>query len=128
MDEKMFLYADSKAQIKKVNTFLCISTAILYFLSYVIVTVSFLQGNRTALYAISMLIVMLTTIIAGFVLLKKDSGNERLRYIMMIGLCIVTAMLIYAYVDYYMRFLAAMPFLGCVLFFDTKFSKISLWL
>lgn len=125
MDEKMFLYADSQAQIKKVNTFLCISTAILYFLSYVIVTVSFLQGNRTALYAISMLIVMLTTIITGFVLLKKDSGNERLRYIMMIGLCIVTAMLIYAYVDYYMRFLAAMPFLGCVLFFDTKFSKIS---
>jgi len=125
MEEKMFLYADSKAQIKKVNTFLCISTAILYFLSYVIVTVSFLQGNRTAFYAVSMLIVMLTTIITGFVLLKKDSGNEKLRYIMMIGLCIVTAMLIYAYVDYYMRFLAAMPFLGCVLFFDTKFSKLS---
>ncbi len=125
MEEKMFLYADSKAQIKKVNTFLCISTAILYFLSYVIVTVSFIQGNRTAFYAISMLVIMLTTIITGFVLLKRDSGNERLRYIMMIGLCIVTAMLIYAYVDYYMRFLATMPFLGCVLFFDTKFSKIS---
>lgn len=125
MEEKLFQYADSKAQIKKVNSFLCISTAILYFLSYIVVTVSFLQGKRTGLYAISMLIVMLTTIITGFVLLKKDSSNERLRYIMMIGLCVVTAMLVYAYVDYYMRFLAAMPFIGCALFFDVKFSKIS---
>jgi len=125
MKEKLFQYADSKAQIQEVNRFLCISTAILYFLSYVIVTVSLLQGNRTAFYAISMLIVMLTTIISGFVILKKDSGNEKLRYIMLIGLSIVTAMLVYAYVDYYMRFLAAMPFIGCVLFFDTKFSKLS---
>jgi len=125
MEEKLFQYADSKAQIKKVNSFLCISTAILYFLSYTIVTISFLQGNRTALYAVSMLVVMLITIITGFVLLKRDSGNEKLRYIMMIGLCIVTAMLIYAYVDYYMRFLAAMPFIGCALFFDTKFSKLA---
>lgn len=125
MEEKKFQYADSKAQIKKVNRFLCISTSILYVLSYAIVVVSFLQGNRTALYAVSMLIVMLSTITIGFVTLKKNSGNEKLRYYMMIGVCIVTAMLIYAYVDYYMRFLAAMPFLGCALFFDTKFSSIA---
>jgi len=40
---------------------------------------------------------------------------------MLVGICIVAGMLIYAYVDYYMRFLAVMPFLGCILFFDTKF-------
>ena len=125
MEEKKFQYADTAAQVKKVNSFLCISTTILYVLSYVIVTVSFLQGNRTAFYAVSMLIVMVATITVGFVTLKKDSGNRKLRYYMMVGLCIVTAMLIYAYVDYYMRFLAAMPFIGCALFFDTKFSNIA---
>ena len=125
MEEKIFQFADGKAQIKEVNRFMCFSTAILYFLSYVVVTISFLQGKRTGLFAVSMLIVILTTIITGFVLLKKDSSNERLRYIMMIGLCVVTAMLVYAYVDYYMRFLAAMPFIGCALFFDTKFSQLS---
>lgn len=125
MEEKKFQYADTDAQVKKVNRFLCISTAILYVLSYTIVTVSFLQGNRTALYAVSMLIVMVATISVGFVTLKKNSGNKMLRYYMLVGLCIVTAMLIYAYVDYYMRFLAAMPFIGCALFFDTKFSNIA---
>ena len=126
MEEKSFRYADSKAQIKKVNTLMCISTTILYILSYTVVVVSFMQGNRTAFYAGSMLVVMLATIITGFVTLKRNSGNEKLRYYMMAGLTIVTAMLIYAYVDYYMRFLAAMPFLACILFFDTKFSLLSM--
>lgn len=125
MEEKKFRYADSKAQIKKVNMLLCISTTILYILSYTVVAVSFFQGNRTALYAGSMLVVMLATIITGFVTLKRNSGNENLRYYMMAGLNIVTAMLIYAYVDYYMRFLAVMPFLVCILFFDTRFSRIT---
>lgn len=125
MEEKNFQYADLGAQLKKVNTLLCISTTVLYILSYTVVFVSFLQGNRTALYAIGMLVVMLVTVITGFVLLKRDSGNKYLRYIMMIGLVFVTSMLIYAYVDYYMRFLAAMPFLACVLFYDTKFSRLS---
>jgi len=125
MEDKKFQFADIDAQVKKVNTLLCISTTILFLLSYTVVAVSFLQGNRTALYAIGMLIVMVATLVTGFVTLKRDSGNVKLRYYMMAGLCIVTAMLVYAYVDYYMRFLAAMPFLACVLFFDTKFSKIA---
>lgn len=125
MTEKKFHFADADAQSKKVNTLLCISTTILFLLSYAIVIVSFLQGNRTAVFAFGMLAVMVVTLVTGFTTLKKDSGNVKLRYYMMIGLCIVTAMLVYAYVDYYMRFLAAMPFLVCVLFFDTKFSQIT---
>ncbi|MBR5316264.1 MAG: hypothetical protein IKU39_00030 [Lachnospiraceae bacterium] len=125
MEEKKFHFADVGAQSKKVNTLLCISTTILFLLSYAVVAVSFLQGNRTAVFAIGMLVVMVVTLVIGFTTLKRDSGNVKLRYYIMIGLCIVTAMLVYAYVDYYMRFLAVMPFLGCVLFFDTKFSQIA---
>ena len=123
MEEKMFRFADGKEQIKKVNQFLCIATTILYVISYAIVFISFLQKNRTGFYAISMLLVMITTVTIGFVTLKKDSGNVKLRYYMMLGICVVSAMLIAAYVDYYMRFLAVMPFLGCILFFDTKFMN-----
>lgn len=125
MEERRFKYAERAVQIKKVNTFLCISTAVVYLLSYMVVVVSFLQGNRTALFAGSMLVVMLVTIIIGFVTLKRDSGNERLRWYIMIGLCIVMAMLVYAYKDYYMRFLAAMPLMATVLCYDTKFSKVT---
>ena len=127
MNEKQFLYADSAAQVQKVNKFMCISTGILYLISYVIVVVSMLQGNRTPAYGIIMLAVMLVTLALGFVTLKKDSGSTKLRYYMMFGLCIVAGMLIYAYVDYYMRFLAVMPFLGCILFsHSTRFFRFLL--
>ena len=125
MEEKRFRYADLGEQLKKVNLFMCITTAVVYLLSYVVVFVSFLQKNRSGFFAIGMLAVLVATIVLGFLSLKKDSGSKLLRYYMLIGLSIVGAMLIYAYVDYYMRFLAAMPLLGCILFFDTKFSKLA---
>ncbi len=125
MEKNNFKFAERTAQIKKVNTFLCISIAVVYLLSYIVVIVSVLQGNRTVFFAGSMLVVMLVTIITGFVTLKKDSGNERLRWYVMIGLCIVMAMLVYAYKDYYMRFLAAMPLMATALCYDTKFSKVT---
>lgn len=125
MEEKQFRYADLGEQLKKVNLFMCITTAVVFLLSYIIVIVSFLQKNRTGLYAIGMLVIMVATITTGFISLKRNSGNARLRYYMLIGLFMVTVMLVYAYNDYYMRFLAAMPLLGCILFFDLKFSKIA---
>ena len=123
MEEPKFKYADVSAQIRKINKFLCISTVILYVLTYTVVAVSFMQGNRTALYAGSMLCVMVATTVIGFVTLKRDNSNPKLRYFMLFGICVITAMIVYAYVDYYMRFLAAMPLLGCIFYFDTKFSS-----
>ena len=125
MGENNFKFAERSAQVKKVNTFLCISTAVVYLLSFIVVIVSFIQGNRTLLYTASMFIVMMATILTGFVTLKRDSGNEKLRWYLMIGLSIVIAMIVYAYKDYYMRFLAIMPLMPTVLFFDTKFSRFS---
>ena len=121
MEDKKFQYADFGTQTKKVNTMLCISTAILFLLSYAVVAVSFLQGNRTAVYAISMLIVMVMTLVTGFVTLKKDSGNVKLRYYMMVGLCIITMMLVYAYVDYYMFFGSYAVSWMCTVFRDKIF-------
>lgn len=125
MEEKKFKYAERALQIKKVNTFLCFGTLVVFLLTYIIVAVSFIQGNRTAVYAVGMLVVMLTTCITGFITLKRDSSNEKIRWYMMIGLAIVMAMIVYAYKDYYMRFLGAMPLMATVLCYDTKFSKVS---
>lgn len=125
MEENKFRYAERATQIKKVNTFLCFSTLVVYLLTYIVVAVSFIQGNRSALYAGGMLVAMLSTIIAGFVTLKRDSASEKLRWYIMIGLCIIMAMIVYAYKDYYMRFLAAMPLMATVLCYDSKFSKVS---
>ena len=125
MDEKTFKYADADVQIRKINQFLCISSVILYILCYTVVMVSFLQGNRSLVYTVSMFCVMLLTTTMGFFTFKRNNASIRLRYYMLIGICIIIAMVIYAYVDYYMRFLSVMPFLACIFYFDTKFSLIA---
>jgi len=107
---------------------MCITTAVVYLLCYVIVVVSYLKGDRDLPYTIAMFVIMAITLVAGFVALKRDSGNSRLRYYMLVGLTVVNVLLVYAFNDYYTRFLAAMPLLGCILFFDLRFAKVSAWI
>lgn len=68
---------------------------------------------------------MILSCVSGFVILKKDENSQILRYVMMIGLLIITPLLAFGFNSYYMRVLSALPFLGCVLYFDTRFSVIS---
>ncbi len=125
MKETDFRYADCGAQVQKVNLFMCIATAILNVLTYTVIVVSFLLKNQTLAYTVATFIAMAGTTVGGFVMIARNPRSDKVRYFMMVGLFVITAMLIYGFSDYYMRFLAAMPFMGCVLFFDTKFFKIS---
>ena len=125
MNERQYLYADSKEQVKKINRFLCISTSILNVISFVFVLISYMRGYREELYTFGLLAIMIVTSVGGFVIYKKDQNSTKLRYFMMVGLLIITALLVYGFNSYYMRVMAMVPFMGCVLFFDTKFSMIS---
>ena len=125
MGETKFKYADPTEQIQKVNILLCVSATIVYLLTFAVVIVSVIQGNRTPIYAIAMFVVMLATILSSVLEMRKDKGSTKLRYFLMIGLCIVSALIIFRYKDYYMRFLGVMPLLGTILYFDTKFMKLA---
>lgn len=125
MEKTRFRYAERGTQVQKVNLFMCIATAILSVLTYTIIFASFLMKNQTIAYTICTFIVMAGTTAGGFVMIARDRRSNKVRYFMMAGLFVITAILIYGFRDYYMRFLAAMPFIGCVLFFDTRFFKIA---
>ena len=125
MKENMFEYADRNRQIKSVNKFLCFSTAILYVLSYVINIVSFLQGNRTIGYMAFVLVIMLGFTIGAFVIYRKNKQSTFLRYFTLIGVVMLVMILAYSFSDYYVRFLAALPVLAGILFFDTKYMSIA---
>ena len=125
MNERQYLFADSKEQVKKINRFLCISTSILNVISFVFVLISYMRGYREELYTFGLLAIMIVTSVGGFIIFKKDQNSTMLRYFMLVGLLIITALLVYGFNSYYMRVMAMVPFMGCVLFFDTKFSMIS---
>ena len=125
METREYRFAELGEQVRKINRFLCISTAILNVISFAIIFVSYMRGYRTELYTFGLLAIMIVTSIGGLIIYKKDRDSVKLRYFMMVGLLIIMALLIYGFNSYYMRVLAAVPFIGCALFFDTKFSMIS---
>lgn len=125
MTEREYRFAKSEEQIRKINKFLCISTAILNVISFIIIFISYMRGYRTELYTFGLLGIMMVTSIGGFIIYKKNKDSVMLRYFMMVGLLIITGLLAYGFNSYYMRVMSMVPFLGCVLFFDTRFAKIS---
>ena len=125
MNERDYRFAKTEEQVRNINRFLCISTTILNLISFAIIFVSYMRGYRTELYTFGLLAIMIITSIGGFVLYKKNKDSVFLRYFMLAGLLIIMALLIYGFNSYYMRVLSIVPLMGCVLFFDTKFAKIS---
>ncbi len=124
MGEVQFRYSEKGEQVQKVNKFMCVGTTILNVFTYIVILVSYFRANQTLLYTISTFVVMAVASVGGFILLRKNRGGRNVRYFMMICLFIITAMLVYNFKDYYVRFMAALPFMGCALFFDTSYSKL----
>ena len=125
MNERDYRFAKIEEQVRKINKFLCISTAILNVISFAIIFVSYMRGYREKLYTFGLLAIMIITSVGGMIIYKKNKDSVVLRYFMLIGLSIIMALLIYGFNSYYMRVLSVVPLMGCALFFDTKFAKIS---
>lgn len=122
--EPKFLYADKKEQLKRANHFLTIGYGVFYvFILAVVVTACF-RGVRSVGYTsmISILVLLATAI--TIILYLRNKSDAKIRYLSSIGLLLITFFISYAFDNYYVRFMAAIPLIGCILFYDKKFSSI----
>lgn len=102
------------------------STSMILFdaLIMLVVTISVIQGNRTLGYGVTLGVIMAITILTCVVMVRRNQGTKKMKYVAFIGLLLVTLMISFAYNDYYMRFMTTVPFLGIVFYFDKKFSAL----
>ena len=121
---EQFSYANKSQQVKKINQYMSISMILFEALILLVVTISALQGNRTWGYWGALATIMVVTSITCLVMVKKNPGTGKMKYVAFIGLFLVTFMISFAYNDYYMRFMTTVPFLGIVLYFDKKYSRL----
>ena len=125
MDEKQFRFAERKEQIRRINKYLCISSALLNLVAFAIVYISYMRGYRTPLYTFGLLAIMIITSGGGTLLYRKNKDSNIIRWFMFVGLFIVNGLLIYGFNSYYMRVMEIIPLMCCVLCYDTKFAKVS---
>lgn len=121
---EQFTYANKDEQVKKINQYLTISTVIFDVLIYGVVIISMIQGKRDWIFGTGMALIMLLSGIISFVLVKKDPGTPKMKYVAFAGMFGVMLMISWTYSDYYMRFMTTVPFFGMVLSFNKKYARL----
>ena len=121
---EQFTYANKTEQVKKINHYLTTSLILFDALIYMVVMISMIQGSRTILFGVVMAAVMLLTLAVSLVMVKRNPGTEKMRYVVFVGMFTVMFMVSWTYSDYYMRFMSTVPFYGMVLYFDKKYARL----
>ena len=122
MDE--FRYARKEEQVKKIDKYTAFSMILFDALILLVVSISFIEGNRSLAYLIGTVCIMLATVVGTFVCMAKDPGGKKTRYVAFIGMTLIMLMVAFSYNVYYMRFMTIVPFYGAILYYDKKFSII----
>ena len=122
--EKYYRFAEKGQQIQRVNRFFVTEYLIFYAFILFMLWASRAKGVRSLGFAA---FVSVIAVVSGGALLigwKRRPESERLRYLALIGLYLVSFFMTFAYTESFIRFLGLAPFIGCILFFDLKYSRI----
>ena len=124
MGTEGFKFADRGAQIKKINRFLVIGVFVFCFITACIVVGSHINGHRSIGYVLAVIGIMAVSNLVNIVMYRKLSSSAKIRIAALIELMVLSLMISVVYENDYMRFMPVIPFIGCILFYDVKFSLI----
>lgn len=120
-----FKFADKGAQNQKINRFLTIGVLVFSIFTTGIMVGSYVNGHRSLAYLGFMAGFMLVGNIVNFIIYKKIPQSTKLRIVALVELMVISFMIAIVYQNDYMRFMPVIPFIGCILFYDVKFSLIA---
>ena len=121
--EKNYLYADEKEQMTRANGLYVLTSILFYIFAAVIVFVAYLRGIRSLGFTCMIGVVVLVMIVLNLMLYRTNSADRRIRYVLSTGLLVITFFTGIAFDAYYLRFMGAVPFIICIVFFDRRYSR-----
>lgn len=125
MKEKKYVYSSKENQMQRANHFLRISLLLFYLFVLAIVWIAVARGARTLFFGILISVVIAVTTTVVEILSHLHHSDVKIRYATLVGLILVTLIMSYSFDNYYVRFMAVVPIVGSVLFFDKKFTIIA---
>ena len=125
MEENKYRYADREEQLKKANSFLVLGFLIFYVFVMVVVVTACIRHIRTVGYTMMLSTIIALSILVTVVMFLRNRKDNKIRYMAIVGLLVVTFFMSFAFDNYYVRFMAAIPLVAGIIFFDTKFAAIS---
>lgn len=123
--EKKYLYADKTEQNRRANKFLASGVTVYYIWILGLVWIAMLRGFRSLQFSLMITAIVVICSAGASIIYARDSAGTKLKYIVSIGVFIVSFFMSYAFDSYYVRFMSIMPFIGAIVYFDKKFSAIT---
>lgn len=124
-EKKEFLYADKKQQLIRANRFLLIGYLVYYMYVIVLMWASCAAGLRSAELSTTITIITIMAMLSIIIVAKRKPDSTKLKYISLVGLMIVAPIITFAFSQEFVALVGAFPLIGCIIFFDFKFSAIS---
>lgn len=120
-----FKYADQEEQLKRANRFLVSGYLIFYAILMIIMWACYFVGIRSKGLTMMVSGIVLVSCIAIFLLSRKFLTSQKLKMMALPFLLVVCYVIGFAFTQGFIQLLGIFPLVGCVLFFDKKFSLIS---
>lgn len=120
-NEKKYMYAKKENQLRYANAFAQISYAVFYLIAVVTQWIAFFmkkQSLQMSLLVTAVVVINCVLTVATFI---KNKSGMLTRYTAFLGLLIVAFVTGVEFDNYYIRFMACIPLVACILFFDVKF-------
>jgi methyl-accepting chemotaxis protein len=123
MDNRQFIFANKEEQLKRANIFL-LSGFLVFYLAMIGFNWSFyFKGERSLGFSGALSGVITIILIINAVCGRVMLASAKLKYVTLPSLLIVSFFMTYAFNQDFIMFLGALPFVGCILFFDRKFAR-----
>ena len=120
-----FRYADQEEQLKRANRFLVSGYLIFYAILMIIMWACYFVGIRSKGLTMMVSGIVLVSFVAIFLLSRKFLTSQKLKMMALPFLLVVCYVTGFAFTQGFIQLLGIFPLVGCVLFFDKKFSLIS---
>lgn len=120
-----YQYAEKQEQLMRANRFAQIGYMAFYVIALATLWIACAMGKHSIQISLVITAVIIVSTILTFVTYRRDNTAKLTRYVALIGLLIVAFLTGTTFDNYYIRFMACIPLVACVLFFDLKFSVIA---
>ncbi len=124
-EKKKYAYADKESQVRRANRFMLAGYGVYYLAILALVWSYVARGIRTSGFAIIVTAIIVIVAAVAAIYSLKNPTSQKNKYFYFVGMVIVAFFMGIAYEESFVKFVSITPLIGCLLFFDKKFSLIS---
>lgn len=112
-------------QIKRANHFVQIGYIVFYIIVLITQWIACMSGDRSVGFSIMITAIVVVSVALNSIVYYRNASGTLMRYIAFAGLFVMSFFIGVAFENYYVRFMACIPLIGSILFFDVKYAVIS---